>query len=72
MSACEKCWSDAGGDSEIYRRLSRERSANPCSPTEHAGGEAAGFCPVCDNRTVHAVTGICIVCSGERTIGGGL
>lgn len=49
MSACEKCWSDAGGDSAEYHRLMGVRK---CTPEEQAG-PAAGICPICRRRTLH-------------------
>jgi hypothetical protein len=49
MSACEKCWRDAGmraqssGGShyEHYWRLLDERRNNPCSPEEQRGEQPA-------------------------------
>lgn len=37
MSACEKCWRDAGGSHERYLELLKEREANPCTPEQQAG-----------------------------------
>lgn len=46
MSACEKCWADAGlrilnhplvSQSEHYQDLLEERKFSPCSPREQAG-----------------------------------
>lgn len=37
MSACEKCWADAGGDMERYAQLLKERADNPCTPEQQAG-----------------------------------
>lgn len=37
MSACEKCWADAGGSYERYLELLKEREANPCTPEQQAG-----------------------------------
>lgn len=60
MSACEKCWSDAGrfGDDQParYRQLLKERSANPCTKEEQAGPHA-GKCLACGRMTLHQHTG---------------
>lgn len=32
MSACEKCWADAGGVYARYLELLEERKDNPCKP----------------------------------------
>lgn len=37
MSACEKCWADAGGDMALYTQLLRERADHPCTPEQQAG-----------------------------------
>lgn len=37
MSACEKCWADAGGNYERYLELLKQREANPCTPDQQAG-----------------------------------
>jgi hypothetical protein len=37
VSACEKCWSDAGGDYARYLELLEERKNRPCSPEQQAG-----------------------------------
>ena len=51
MSACEKCWSDAGRraysdtsktKSEHYMDLLEERKDNPCTPDEQRGGRDIG------------------------------
>ena len=64
MSACEKCWSDAGrettyGGSEskaqAYNRLMEERKANPCTPEQQAGQDA-DECPFCHRMTLHQWT----------------
>ena len=35
---CEKCWSDAGGDSTRYMELLREReNEKACTPAEQCG-----------------------------------
>jgi hypothetical protein len=39
MSACEKCWADAGGSYERYLELLAERANNPCTPEQQAGRE---------------------------------
>lgn len=54
MSACEYCWSQAGGDADRYRQLVEERA--PCSP-ELQAGPGAGQCPVCKRWTLHQHTG---------------
>jgi hypothetical protein len=61
MPACEKCWEDAGGDSERYRELLVERKDNPCTPEEHAGRNAK-ICPDCERRTVHQYAYRCVIC----------
>lgn len=53
MSACEKCWTDAGGSSDAYRKLLAERL---CTPEEQAGPNAER-CPVCLRKTLHQHTG---------------
>lgn len=37
MSACEKCWADAGGDMARYTQLLQERVDHPCTPEQQAG-----------------------------------
>jgi hypothetical protein len=37
MSACEKCWSDAGGVYARYLELLEERKDRPCAPEQQAG-----------------------------------
>jgi hypothetical protein len=62
MSACEKCWADAGGDDEKYRRLLAERTGDlRCWPEQQAGPDAKP-CPECRGRLVrHQHTGECMV-----------
>jgi len=57
MSACEKCWADAGGDPDQYRQLlaARDRVRN-CTPEEQAGPSATE-CPECHRLTLHQHTG---------------
>ena len=57
MSSCEKCWADAGGDSNRYRELLRARDkTGRCTPEEEAGPNAKE-CPLCHRRTKHQHTG---------------
>lgn len=56
MSACEKCWSDAGGDPLLYMNLIKNRK---CSPEEQAG-PGAGMCPRCGRQTLHQYTSECM------------
>jgi len=69
MSACEKCWSAAGGDAERYISILRERDrlGLVCTPEERAGSGAT-MCPVCGRRTRHQLSGFCMVvaCMGIR------
>lgn len=37
MSACEKCWADAGGVYARYLELLEERKDRPCAPAQQAG-----------------------------------
>lgn len=62
MTSCEKCWIDAHGDADEYTELVRERneSGNECTPEEQAGPDA-GWCPICNRRTVHQVVERCMV-----------
>lgn len=62
MSSCEKCWADAGGDPDEYRRLLKERDAIPCTPEEHAGPDAT-TCPACGRRAVHQWAKTCVACT---------
>ena len=63
MVSCEKCWIDAGGDSERYNKLVEQRnlSGDLCSPEEQAGLDATE-CEFCGRRTVHQCTDVCVVC----------
>ena len=62
MPSCERCWSDAGGDADLYAELLIERRDDPCSPEDQAG-PGAGVCPDCGRRTVHQyVAGFCMNC----------
>ena len=74
MSACEKCWDDAGliaacsGESkaEVYGRLIEQRKQKPCTPEEQAGG-GAKTCLTCKRRTLHVYTGECMAgCTPNR------
>lgn len=62
MPSCEKCWEDAGGDPDLYRRFLRRRkqTGDVCSPEQQAG-EGASICPRCGRKTVHQHAGICMV-----------
>ena len=61
MSACEKCWRDAGfgwphrSTAEEYHRLMTERQVHPCTPEQQAGPDA-GECPTCHRKTLHQHT----------------
>jgi len=57
MSACERCWAEAGGNAGEYRRLLSLRS---CTPEQQAGPDA-GLCLHCGRRTRHQHTGECMV-----------
>ena len=65
MAICEKCWEDSGGNPERYAKLLLERSHNPCTPEEQAGGDLAQKCIHCDRWTKHMHTHKCVIC-GER------
>lgn len=60
MSACEKCWADAGGNADSYSRLIVDRNVigRPplCSPEDQAGPDATE-CPECHRLTLHQHTG---------------
>jgi len=65
MPGCQKCWRDAHRGpgvsvAEEYSRLIDERGSNPCTPEEQAGPDAEA-CPRCGRRTLHEVTGECMV-----------
>lgn len=65
MSACEKCWRQAGGNPDYYRELVKTRS---CTPEEQAG-LAASVCPECKRQTLHQYTGECMAgCDPTKTI----
>lgn len=56
MSACEKCWLDAGGSSSAYQHLIEIRGLmNPCTPEQQAGIDAKQ-CPTCKRFTLHQYT----------------
>lgn len=61
MASCEKCWNDAGGNTDKYQRLIKERVTNPCTPEEQAG-TAAKLCPKCKSKTIHQFTNQCVKC----------
>lgn len=63
MPSCEKCWRDAHGDPEKYRRLLEKRNASgrKCTPEQQAGGEDAELCEFCGRRTVHVYSDVCMV-----------
>lgn len=56
MSACEKCWSDAGGNPDSYSILLKQ---SKCTPEEQAG-EDARYCLYCERKTAHQWTGQCM------------
>lgn len=56
MSTCEKCWRDAGGNSDRYHELIKTRV---CTPEEQAGPDA-GMCTRCGRKTLHQFTGECM------------
>ena len=60
MASCEKCWSDAGGNSDLYSKLIKSRN---CTPEEQAGGyETADECPKCHRNTIHIYARVCMNC----------
>ena len=65
MSACEKCWRDAGGNSILYKTLMASRN---CTPRQQAGPNAK-VCPTCGKKTLHQHTGECMnpVCPPRST-----
>jgi len=67
MSACEKCWKDAGGDPDTYHELLELRRANPCTPEEQAGPDATK-CNICNRIVRHQVTGECMAGCGWKKI----
>lgn len=71
MAACEKCWSEAGGDAEAFRALvsHRNRIGAACSPEEQAGPDAAQ-CTNCERKTVHQYAGVCMNCKSTQTPNG--
>ena len=56
MSSCEKCWEDAGGNSDRYTELVRARN---CTPEEQAG-DSADDCPECKRKCLHQYTHRCM------------
>jgi hypothetical protein len=56
MSACEKCWADAGGNANEYANLMLTRKEHPCTPEQQAG-QGATECPECRRLTLHDITG---------------
>jgi len=56
VSACEKCWAEAGGDADRYAVLIKGRT---CTPEEQAG-PAAAWCPDCGRVTLHQHTRECM------------
>ena len=61
MPSCEKCWIDAHGNPDEYRRLleQRNKTGNVCSPEQQAGPEAE-TCPFCLRETVHMYSEVCM------------
>ena len=71
MASCEKCWKDAGGNSEQYFRLLENREDHKCTPEQQAG-ELANKCVVCGRLTMHQYANVCMnqECPGaERETG---
>lgn len=71
MSACEKCWADAGGNMEHYMELLALRASNPCTPDQQKHG--AANCDVCDKRpgvrrmtAYGSDTWVCEKCGGDE------
>lgn len=60
MTACEKCWRDAGGIPAVYAELMEDRKLKPCTPEQQAGPDAS-FCWRCGRRTAHQLTHECMV-----------
>ena len=58
MSACEKCWADAGGNADAYGQLLlvRWNLHQVCTPEQQAGPDARK-CPRCGRKTLHQHTG---------------
>lgn len=56
MSACEKCWSEAGGDAEYYSRL---LTVNVCTPEQQAGPDGQR-CANCGLMSLHQYTKQCM------------
>lgn len=59
MSACERCWRDAGGDPDGYHELLEARKVNPCTPEQQAG-PGATKCPTCERAVLHTYTKECM------------
>lgn len=64
MPSCEKCWSDANGDSVRYQELMKVRKYDHCTPEEQAGA-AATMCDRCKRRTVHQYAKLCTICGSK-------
>ena len=60
MPSCEKCWSDAGGNAEVYDSIRLSRWP-VCTPEQQAGPERTK-CDRCDRTTVHQYAKVCMVC----------
>ena len=61
MASCEKCWTDAGGNPDLYSNLIKSRK--DCTPEEQAAGyEVADECPKCKRNTMHIYCHICMAC----------
>lgn len=56
MSSCERCWVDSRGDYDLYVEMIKSRD---CTPEQQAG-EDAGFCDVCERKTIHQHTHKCV------------
>jgi hypothetical protein len=71
---CMNCWADSaaldgqpGSRAARYARLLAVRDARAvaCSPEQQAGGTRAAECARCARRTVHQVTGECVLCRDD-------
>ncbi len=58
MPACERCWSDSGGDADAYQALIKTQT---CTPAQQAGPDAT-MCLGCGHRTVHQYAKVCMTC----------
>jgi hypothetical protein len=56
MPSCERCWTAAAGDYEVYSHLLSRRN---CTPEEQVGTDARA-CPDCGRKTIHQHCGVCM------------